>query len=368
MPTKNLKMKKLLFLAPKLLKTAGVFGLLTILTVTSVVAANLSDEEKAQKRQDLEKFFSNALIQTKPEAVKKTYQTLQMTGSGSTRYGYDSNVDLDSSEESDFFYQEKIGGKLEYAPERASLWGMPILGGVEGRYDYWGYFDRDDMNRQTIYGAPYLQLNINQDLELQAAYEFRARLYDTRDDLSYFSNGAKTSLTHRIIPGLTQKGTFSYERLDYTDRAALLPDGNFSASDRQDNRYEVSYGIRDRIGPWTIDLGGSWLWNDSNDQYFDYNDFNEAGIDGSVSYRATERLVLTGFGGWHKREYDSRLISPEFTTVQSDDWYYAGARAFYAINAWSGLDVTFTYYQNDSNDPNHEYDSMITSAGYHIYF
>lgn len=339
-----------------------------LLAGSTAFAALLSDSEKAQKREELEKFFASALSRTQPDSPKKADQIFRFTANASTRYGYDSNVDLDDDEDGDSFYDEAVSANAEYAPNDFKLWGNQLALGVDGRYSYLGYFDRDDMDRQSILGSPYLRIEFGQDLSLETAYEFRGRLYDGRDDLSYYSNGGAITARHRLMPGLTQRATFRYADREYTDRKALFSNGVFSNTDREDDRYEVSYGLRNRTGRWTFDIEGIWAWNDSNDDYLDYNDYEDAGLDGSISFRVTERWILTGFGGWHNKMYDSRTVFPAFTNIQEDDWYYAGGRVYFSINAWSGIDVTVAYSKNDSNASTHDYDSVVTSAGYHLYF
>ncbi len=353
----------------RFIKTTFVFLTAIPLTATFIYAATLSDTEKSQKREELDRFFSEALIRTKAEAAKKVHQAFRFTATGTTRVGYDSNVDLnDSDEDGDAFHEQQAAARLEYAPESAAIFGHAVAVGVEGRFGYLGYFDRDDLNRQSGLASPYLRIEINPDMYLETAYQFKSRIYENREELSYLSNGVKTTLNHQITPGLTHKVFFRYEKLDYTDRKALLSGATFTGGDREDDRYEIAYAIRKRTGIWTFSLEGNWVWNDSNDEYFDYNDYDDGGLEGAVSARVTERTVITAFGGWHSRMYDGRKIAPVFDRIQEDDWYYTGGRIFYALNTWSGIDATLTYYANDSNDGNRDYDSVITSVGLHLYF
>ena len=240
-----------------------LFSFLTVsLAAVSVYAESLSEAEKSQKREELDRFFSEAVVRTKPQEVKKVYQAFHVTANASTRLGYDSNVDLTrSNKDGDAFYEEKLSGRLEYAPEAAKLFGHPVAAGLDARYGYLGYFDRNDSNRQSALVAPFVRLELNPDLNLETAYEFRARIYDSLENFTYLSNGVKTTLNHQISPGLTQKASFRYEALEYTDRKALLSNATFTGGDRRDDRYELVYGIRDRVSIWTFGLEGSWLWN-----------------------------------------------------------------------------------------------------------
>ncbi len=350
-------------------RTFFVFALIVSLAGAGVAMADgLTDAEKAQKRDELEKFFTGALQRSKAEPTNAAPDVFRLTANASTRYGYESNVDLNNTEDGDEFYQEKVGAKAELAPEFWAWGDNRLSTGVEGRYEYWGYFDRDDLNRQTGVMSPYLKLDLGKDLSIETAYVMRIRHYDTLDQLNYLSQGVRVSVDHRITTGLSQRGTFTYEHNAYSDRPSLTPGGLLQGSDREDERYEGTYGLRYRAGRWTFNAEGNWVRNDSTDQYFDYNDYDEGGLNGSVSYRLTEKIILTGFGGWEHRTYDSRPLTNNFTVTQEDDWYFAGGRAFYAINTWSGVDVTFTYYRNDSNDAGHDYSDTITSVGYHLYF
>jgi hypothetical protein len=334
----------------------------------SSAIAELSDADKIQKRGELDSYFSSALPRTEPLAPVKSAQKLRYTASGATRYGYDDNVDLDQASDGDSYYQERVGGTVEYDPN-AQLFGRPTTIGVLADYDYLGYFDRDDMNRQSGIVAPFLRLKPGGRMVLDAGYEFRVRDYESQDDLSYLSHAAKLRLSHQLMTGLRHKAEFRYERAYYSDRKQLQPGGIYSPDeDRQDGRYTTAYGFRYHSGGLTLRLEGSWLWNDSNDQYFDYNDYNDFGLDGSVSIRTADRWILTGFGGWHQRSYDDRIRVLVSTETQEDDWYYAGGRIFFALNTWSGVDITATYSKNDSNDPAHDYDALNISSGYHLYF
>jgi len=331
-------------------------------------AQTLSDAEKASKREELRQFFDAAIVNTEPDAPKQARQQLRFTVTGSTRVGYDSNVDLDNIEDEDGFYQERVGGLLEYDPTGWEFKGRPVTLGVAGNYNYLGYFDRDDMNRQGGSGSPFVRLRLDDRFTLEGGYKFRASHYEDQDDLNYQSHGGRLALSHRIATGLTHKGEFRYEQLDYSDRKQLRPNRTFGDAEREDDRYEAVYGVRYHMGRWTTRVEGSWIWNDSNDQYFDYNDYDDFGLDASVSVRTTERWILTGFGGWRNRSFDSRATIPGSLEVQDDDWYYAGGRVFFALNTWSGFDVTATYSENSSNDTNHEYDDLIVSTGFHLFF
>ena len=352
-----------------LFKNFLILALVIGVVGTALAAEGLTDAEKAQKRDDLDKFFTGALQRSKAEPVNEAPDVFLFTANASTRYGYESNVDLNNTEDGDEFYQEKVGAKAEYAPEFWSWGNNRLSTGVEGRYEYWGYFDRDDLNRQNAVVSPYLKLDLGKYLTLETAYVFRVRNYDSLDQLNYLANGATVSVEHKLAPGLSQKGTFLYEHRGYSsDRPSLTSSGLLQGDDRKDEYYETTYGWRYHTGRWTFNLEGDWVWNDSNDQYFDYNDYQEGGLDGSVSVRLTNRLILTGFGGWQHRMYDSRPITNDFTVTQEDDWYFTGGRLFYALNPSSGIDLTFTYYENDSNDAGHDYSDTITSVGYHLYF
>jgi hypothetical protein len=253
--------------------------------------------------------------------------------------------------------------------EHVAVFIGPISFGVDGDYSFLGYFDRDDLDHHMLSVSPFARIELAQNLWGEAAYEFRLRDYDAPlSHLSYLSNGARGSIMHQITPALSQKATFRYGALHYDGRNALLADATFTGNNRLDNRYEGDYLLRYRTGKWSFSAEGSWIWNDSNDEYFDYNDYDDAGVDGTVSYRATNRLALSLFGGWHKRMYDERKFGRLFDDTQDDDWYFMGARAFYALNKWSGVDVSFTFYKNDSNDDSRDYDSIITGIGYHLYF
>lgn len=343
------------------------YFVLAALCLSIPARAELSDSEKAQKREELDRYFQTAIAKTQAKA--EAYQVFRLTAHGSTRLGYDSNVDLDRNEDGDMFHEQKAGIDAVYAPEGWNLAGHPLVAGLRGRYAYLGYFDRDDMNRTSALLAPYLRMDLGETLRLETSYEFRARIYDVRQELNYLSNGLRTVLSHQITPNLLHQVSFSYEDHDYfSERKAVLDSGRPGPDNREDERYELSYGGRYKTGPWTFTLEGVWLWNDSNDDYLDFNDYDDIGLNGSVSVRVYENLILSGFGGYHFRDYANRAPAPAFSSTQEDDWYYAGARAFYSINIWSGVDVTFTYYDNDSNDSNHDYDGYILSAGYHLYF
>ena len=329
--------------------------------------AEFSDSEKAAKREELDRYLQMALSKTAAKA--EAYQIFRLTAHGSTRFGYDSNVDLDKNEDGDEFYEEKGGVDAIYAPEGFNAWGVPFVLGARGRYSYLGYFDRDDMDRQTFLLEPYVRMDLNENLRLEQAYDFRGRNYDSRNDLNYLSQGTKTTLVHRITPGLSHQFSFGYEHQEYDSvRKAIRDNGRPGPDDREDDRYEFIYGGKYKTGRWTFNLEGTWLLNDSNDDFVDFNDYSDLGVNGSASVRVYERLILTGFGGYHFRDYASRAPFPAFSPTQEDDWFFAGGRIFYSINLWSGVDVTFTWYENNSNDPNHDYDGTLTSVGYHLYF
>lgn len=353
----------------KILQPGIWMAAMLLVTASAAQAATLSEADKARKREELNQFFSTAVVQAEPGAPKKARQQFRYTLNGSTRIGYDDNVDLDQIEDGDMFYQERVGGRVEYDPTGWEVGGKAVTLGTAASYNYMGYFSREDMNRQIGTVSPFVRFALGDRFMLETGYEFRGSHYDDQDEFNYFSNGARVELTHRLAPGLSHHGEFRYDVLGYTDRRMLNDNLTFGPEeDRNDEQYKALYGARYHVGRWTFRAEGSWKWNDSNDLYFNYSDYDDFGLDGSVSVRTTERWILTGFGGWHNRSYDDRPIGLNSTTVQDDDWYYVGGRIFFALNTWSGMDVTATYSENNSNRTTAEYGDFTTSAGFHLYF
>jgi hypothetical protein len=352
------------------MRSAGLLSLFLLLAVFAepVFGAELSDAEKAAKREQLSQHFTAAVERTEPGSERRHAQALRYRVTGSTRLGYDDNVGLDSVKDDDIFYQERAGATVEYDVSGWNIEDRPVTVGVDTSYSYLGYFDRDDMNRQSGKLSPFVRMRLKDRVTLEAGYVYRGLRYDEQKDLNFNANGARVSISQRLAVGLYHKGEFRYEHLSYTDRKQLNPFPVYTSNDREDNRHQAAYGFRYHSGRWTTRLEGSWMRNDSNDQYLDYNDYDDLGLDGSVSVRTTERWILTGFGGWHSRSFDSRAAIVGSTDTQEDSWYYAGGRVYFALNTWSGFDITATYNENVSNNSAHEYSDFISSAGYHLYF
>lgn len=350
-----------------MIKKISFFAVILSILVMSVNALALSEAEKAERREELNAHFSEVI--TRIEGVKAPVKksVFRLTGNASSKLGFDSNVDLTSNEDEDVYYREYAAGRVEYDSPDLHVLDRQITLGADAKYYYHGYFDRDDLNRQGGELTPYLKFDLIPSVHLRGGYSARLLDYDEQELLNYFSQAGTLEVVHDINKSFSHRAEFRYEELRYDDRKSLTTTGTFTDDDREDDRYYFAYQINHRFQNIRWRMKASWMDNDSNDEFIDYNDYKDFGLDGSASLRTFERWIFTAFGGWHNREYDNRTPL-NTSSAQEDDWYYYGGRIFFLINSWAGVDITLTFTENDSNDPNHEYDRVTAASGLHLFF
>ena len=331
----------------------------------------LNEEQKTEKRllfnqyieDELERARKKKSSEGQPPAKKNLISRV------SAAYGYDSNVNLDSSHRGDQFFQATAEGSFDFV-RRANFptpWEAKM--GLTGYAEYLAYesMEGSDYNSSTLSGFTEERLTPQSALKLQ--YDLNIVRYMNNDQLTYLGHKFKSTLMHYPTQHFSHNIFVSYERKDFRDRKAL------SVSDlpldrlRKDDYYEAGYGTRYYPTDRTY-LGATlaWKWNDSNDLFHDFSDYDGYKVNGFIYQKLTGRFSVVGFLGYDHKDYSARTFITGSDRTEKDDFYYYGGYVYHDLNKnWQAF-LSYLYKQNNSNDPAQEYVGYTSGAGLNLTF
>lgn len=309
-------------------------------------------------------------------ARKKAYEKAEVTKKGriyKTKYffsasqGYDNNVFLDSSRKGDTFSEGIFDAKAIYP--LSGRWD--VFGGI-GVHDitYWEFTDASLVDTDLKFGFEgklfgTVVLNTFNDIEIVE--------YPYNSDGSYVGDKAGFTLRHTLpralLPG-TFFHSFGYEYFykNYSDRKARNGFGAKSSDDRADKRNTLRSEFGAYFKKAMLKFSGEYYLNDSNDQYFNYYDYQSKRIGLSFIYLMTDKMTALLSASHQSKHYIHRITRVDNTKLETDRIFTGSVSFLYEIYKNTSLGLNYTYRQNDSNDPIQEYSGSITSLGLYCMF
>lgn len=295
---------------------------------------------------------------------KKAYKTKFFF---SALQGYDNNVNLDSQRKEDTFSEGIFDAKVTYP--LSGRWNF--FGGI-GVHDisYWEVTDTSLVDTDLKFGFEgklfgTVTLNALNDIEI-VEYPYNA-------DGSYVGDKAGFTIKHMLpktlLPG-TYFHTFGYEYFykNYSERKARNGYGAKALFDRADKRNTLDYSLGAYFKKAMLKLSGEYYFNDSNDQYFNYYDYQSRRIGLSLVYLLTDKMTAFLSVGHQRKHYIHRITRVDNTKLETDKIFTANASLLYEIYKNASLGLNYSYRENDSNDPIQEYSGSITSLGLYYTF
>jgi hypothetical protein len=343
---------------------ASIFIAWLFLSGGLVFSANtdLTEAEKTEKRLQFNRYVEQQLAEIQKEKVaKKKRWNFNFTG----HWGYDTNVKLNNQRKGDAFHRENLDASWIDDHEGVG----PDQYGVRVYLEYTDYFKKDPFDSQQTIVSPFLKFNFTNTLSLKTEYNFRYSRYIHNNPLTYYGHGAKVTLTDTHWNNMMQSLYGSFERKGFSVRKALTDAGVNGDDERADFYDELGYGMN--IFPDKRSVIGAIAaakFNDSNDIYFDYNDYRGYKVTGFMYRELSKPLTWVLTGGYDYKRYDNRAFAAGSSAVERDYFYYLGNYFYYTIHPNAQIVVSYLYSQNFSNDRAQEYFSHVWTTGLSLTF
>lgn len=319
--------------------------------------------------QDIRDFYPSAekppLLEAKRELEEDTYpqkKRLRITGFVDVQQGYDNNCDLDSKRHKDGFIQST--GDLEFIYEATD--NLKVVAGSD------------------IFNTIYYKYNINNILDVSPFLGFDLEIIPgliSRNRIKYdyfaFPNYKEstfsalvltTYLRHYIVDDFYHEGGFEYLRRYYPDQITYLTNGQYAGDDRIDNRIRVKYTVGWFQEKFFFRMSNEFSRNDSNDLFQQYYDWWHYRLRPSLMYFFTEKLYTDVSLVYKYIHYKDRRSTDNINKKERDNNYIFAASMYYDLTKNLTLEVTYSYSQNNSNDPFQAYSGSIVTGGVSLSF
>ncbi len=334
-------------------------------------ASDLTIEQKQEKRLLFNQYVEDEIARREKEKYKNKQEEQKKTwiSKVSSVYGYDSNVNLNSSHRGDGFFQETMEGSFKI--DRPSIPAIASAGrlGVNWYNEFYEYENTETLSYQTSSISVFTEEKINPKLKLKLAYEFSNLRYYHNDQLNYYGHKAKPTFTYYFSDHLSVNFYTSYEYRDYISRKALDNANGPSGEGRVDGYYELGIGPRFYPTDKTY-IGGTLAlkWNDSNDAFHQYNDYDGWKANGFIYQKLNDRFSTVALAGYDYKNYASRTFQADSAETEEDRLFYLGDNLYYDFNKNWQVFCSYVYKQNDCNDPLLEFSGYTMSAGVNFTF
>ena len=271
--------------------------------------------------------------------------------------GFDTNVDLDSKKHSDGFIQSVGNAEVGYKV----LDTVTLKGGLDiFETIYYTYNDNNIFDT-----APYVAV----DWQVYPGFTWKNKvLYDyywyPNDRRSTYS-GAEyhTYLRHFVTETIYHEPGYEYIHRWYPDRKVSKNDGSIDNADREDSRHKMKWTVGVYFPNSLIKVSNEFYHNDSNDMFQDYYDYWVYRLRPSAMYFLTDSLYVSASFVYKLISYDDRRSTQNQAAIVHDDTYIATGSVFYDVTKNFTLSFTYSYSENQSNDPFQKYSDSIVSGG-----
>lgn len=284
--------------------------------------------------------------------------------SATAEAGHESNVRLDSTRKSDGFSGEGLSAQFRPSPGGTIDW---FHGYTISNRNYFDYTDANYAHQAARTGPDW---RFGPDTVLETRYRFAYLLFPNDGDLDYFDHGAEISLKKSCGADLRLRGGFDYVFRAYDSGKTRLASKVLSAStEREDNRYSFFTAAAFRLTPqFGSHIAYAYRLNESNNLFQDYYDYDEHAVRVFTVWRPRPGWSAGASFGYEYRDYNHRTLLNDPQTVQRDIFYAAGASLKFLLTPDLALLYRISWWERDSNEPDHEYRDCANSAALIHYF
>jgi len=324
--------------------------------------AGLSDEEKSERRLQFNAYVESEIAKARRKAAGPEAKPIYIHGGGA--FGYDTNPTLDSSHDNDSFYETTADVGWRQAHTGAGFLGAGNAG-LEARIRYINYEDYPTLDYQDYSFGGFADAALAPRWKAKLDYDLGFVRYIENKPLNYRSHRIKPAIVFSPVPGVQHSGYGIAEWKDYDDRKALSDFNTPTNDDRRDLYTEVGWSMRgSALKDFVYGITAGRKMNDSNDIFNDFNDYKGWKLNGFLYRAPIGKFSWIAFAGYDHKEYDARRFLTTSDITQEDDFYYAGANLYYQWDKNMQIVLSYSYRQNESNDPVQGYSGSTFSAGF----
>jgi hypothetical protein len=142
---------------------------------------------------------------------------------------------------------------------------------------------------------------------------------------------------------------------DHISKEARNGAGADTFSRRVDTRSRVRYKVGSTVMKTLLSAEGQFYWNDSNDERFNFYDYEVWRTSFDASGNLTKKLQLSGSYAFERKNYDVRPVTGINAEARYDDKYTLSATASYTVNPTWTVDTRLTYDDLQSNESTGEF-------------
>ncbi|MBI4355260.1 MAG: DUF560 domain-containing protein [Candidatus Omnitrophica bacterium] len=279
-----------------------------------------------------------------------------ITANTSLAYGFDNNVNLDSSRKGDGYLEEAAG--LAIRPHLTPWLGLE--GSYQIRNTHYTQFTDNNTWSNTL-GA-LARWTPHPHVSLEAGYEYEIFNYPFDTSNSFFDHRVTLRLRHILNHVFFHEASWGYLLRNYDTRKASDPSGTETPSVREDQRQTVGYELGAILGETVVRLKQEWYENLSNEGLEDFYDWQDYRVRLSASRQWWQKLLTTASAAYERRNYARRSV-PTKNVAEKDDLATLSVSLFYAVaNHWD-VGYTWLWREQVSNDPRLDFADTIHQWG-----
>ncbi len=350
-----------LHLGQCLILATFLFGLLGNLSFLQAEETSLTDQEKTARRLQFNQYVESELAaarQRQEQEAKKIWKfNLE------SNFGYDNNVNLDSSRQGDEYYENNLSGELKLKHPGVGFLGEGSWGAVSSA-NFFHYGNFEDSSYSDLGLNPFFDAKLSPKLKFKFNYYLNHIHYERNSSLNYTQNKFKPALSYDFTRKLT--GTFYqiFSIRSFATRQALSDSNENLDKEREDIFYEpgvnLKYILNERL---VLGAHTAYKANDSNDLFNRFNDYQGMKAGGYANLVLAPRLSTTFYTGYDFKKYTARTFDVDGLVKEKDNLLYYGSTVYFEINPTYQWNFSYLYKQNYSNDVSQDYSGHTLSTG-----
>jgi hypothetical protein len=281
---------------------------------------------------------------------------------GAVTMGYDNNAHLNSDRDEAFFTQQFFRAAYMTTFDKRT----------QGRatYDLMNLLYPNESDLSLVRNTVNLDVDhaVNKDFIVTPGYTFDSVSYTHGGDESYIEHGVGIKLKQRLPYKWYHTLLYSAAWRDYFDMHTQVSATVESDKFRNDWRNTLEYEIGRYFEKDWVKVTFQFYNNNSNEQYLDFYDYNSYKVGPSWTHLFNDKLSGLLSGYWQYRAFSSRPVVLDPTVKEHDSTYVATAGLYYSLTRACSLGLSYTYRQNNSNEPTESYSGSLTSASVYYRF
>ncbi len=314
-------------------------------------AADVSEEETTPRTRK---------IYLEPE--KNLLERGKLNVLAAVTFGYDDNAHLNSNRDHDVYTQQFV----------RTAYTTPIDKRTQANivYDLMNlmYSDETDLNliRNTLTAG--YDYAINKDWIVSPVYSFDAINYTRSGDDDWIEHSAGVKLKNRLPNKMYHTFAYSLAWRDFLNDNITITPGVDSDKRRNDWRNTVEYEIGRYFEKDWLKGFLQYYYNDSNEKYQNYFDYDSYKLGASLTHLFNDKVSGYLSGYWQKRFFRTRTLVNDTGSKEHDSTYVGIASVYYQFTKSLTAGVSYTYRQNESNEPTEAYSGSLVSTSVYYRF